>query len=202
LPAKENGYVTFGSLNNFAKVSLATLDLWSEILAATPPSRLILHAPESSCRETALRRLTRHRVAPDRIEFVKQQPWELYLQTWQKIDIALDPFPYCGGITTLDALWMGAPLISLAGRAAVNRSGRSILSNVGLPELAVDTPKQYLEAAISLASDSGRLADLRASLRNRMEQSPLRDAKGFARDVEAAWREMWRRWCRGEKRAT
>jgi predicted O-linked N-acetylglucosamine transferase (SPINDLY family) len=117
------------------------------------------------------------------------------VETLETIDIALDPFPYGGGITTCDAIWMGVPVVSLSGRTSVGRGGRSILSNLGLRDLIAETPQGYVEIALSLAGDMSRLAELRAGLRSRMESSPLRDAKGFARDVEAAFRGLWRNWC-------
>ncbi len=131
----------------------------------------------------------------DRLEFVDKQPWERYLATLQRIDIALDPFPYGGGITTCDALWMGVPVVTLSGQMAVGRGGRSILSNVGLPELIAETAEQYVVIAAKLAGDLSQLMQLRSGLRQRVERSPLRDPAGFARDLEAAYRAMWRRWC-------
>jgi predicted O-linked N-acetylglucosamine transferase (SPINDLY family) len=195
LPALSDGRVTFGCLNIFPKVSTAALDLWLEILRAMPNSRLMLRAPEGFCRTELVARFAQGGVTADRLEFVGTQPWEPYLSTLQRIDIALDPFPYGGGISTCDALWMGIPVVSLIGRTAVGRGGFSILSNIGLPELAVDTPEKYVEIAVALANDIPRLNALHASLRERMERSPLRNPQGFARDVETAYREMWRGWC-------
>ncbi len=187
--------VTFSCLNNFAKVSPAALDLWAAILRAVPRSRLLLQAPAGSCRDDILRRFARHELSFERVEFVGRQPWEQYIQCYQSIDIALDPFPYGGGISTCDALWMGVPVVTLSGHTAVGRAGRSILSNIGLPELIAETPKQYVEIAVALASDLPRLSGLRSTLRERIERSPIRDAARHARDVEAAFREMWRTWC-------
>ncbi len=196
LPALASGSVNFGCLNNFAKVSGPTLELWMEILRAAPDSRLLLHAPVGSARESVLERFERHTITPERVEFVGRQSWEQYLRTLQRIDIALDPFPYGGGISTCDALWMGVPVVTLSGETAVGRGGRSILSTIGLPELIAETRAQYAQIAVSLATDLTRLSELRSSLRDRMERSPLRDAGGFARDMEAVWRDLWRRWCR------
>jgi predicted O-linked N-acetylglucosamine transferase (SPINDLY family) len=194
LPAEGAGFVTFGCLNNFAKVSPAALDLWAEILQATPQSRLLLHAPAGSCREEVVRRFECREVSAERLEFVGAQPWDQYVRCVQRIDIGLDPFPYGGGITTCDALWMGAPVVTLSGKTAVGRGGCSILSNIGLPELMAKTPEQYVQIAVSLAADLSRLNTLHSSLRNRMEASPLRDAKRCARDIEAAYRQMWLAW--------
>jgi protein O-GlcNAc transferase len=186
--------VTFGCLNNFAKVSSASLDLWSRILMATPGSRLILHAPAGHARQDVLDRLTAAGVGADRVEFVAKQPWDTYIRTYQRIDVALDPFPYGGGITTCDALWMGVPVVSLSGKTAVGRGGRSILNNIGLPELVANSPEQYLHIATDLAGDSRRLSNLRHGLRDRMKSSPLMDEAGFTRELEEAYRIMWRAW--------
>ena len=118
-----------------------------------------------------------------------------YLQTYSEIDIALDPFPYAGGITSLDALWMGVPLVTLSGETAVGRGGRSILTNIGLPELIAHSTEQYARIALDLAKDANRLQQLRSGMRERMQASPLLDANGFARDVEAAYRQAWKEKC-------
>ena len=118
-----------------------------------------------------------------------------YFALYRQIDIGLDPFPCNGGTTTCDALWMGVPVVTLAGRTAVGRGGVSVLRNVGLPELIAETPEQYVQIAAALAGDLPRLAELRRTLRERMRASPLMDAPRFARNVEAAYRQMWRKWC-------
>ncbi|HEY2341926.1 MAG TPA: tetratricopeptide repeat protein, partial [Chthoniobacteraceae bacterium] len=194
-PASKGQPMIFGCLNNFAKVSVETLELWIEILRDVPHSRLLLNAQPGPCREAAWEKMRKAGLSTDRLEFVERGKWERYIENLQKIDLALDPFPYGGGISTCDALWMGIPVVSLSGRTAVGRGGRSILTNVGLPELVAETPAQYLEIAVSLARDLPRLSELHSTLRERMECSPLRDARGFARDFEAAFREMWRKWC-------
>ncbi|HUB25240.1 MAG TPA: tetratricopeptide repeat protein, partial [Tepidisphaeraceae bacterium] len=130
-PAQAKGHVTFGCLNKFAKVSPAVQDLWARILAACPNSRMIVNAPPQSCRATLLERFVVRGVGPDRIEFVFKQPYADYMHTYDRIDIALDPFPWGGGITTCDALWMGVPVITLRGRTAVGRGSVSVLCNLG-----------------------------------------------------------------------
>ena len=114
---------------------------------------------------------------------------------YQQIDIALDPFPYGGGTTTCDALWMGVPVVSLTGQTAVGRGGLSILSNVGLAVLVAQDTEEYVRIAAELARDQLRLGKLRSTLRERMQESPLMDAPRFARNVEAAYRGMWQQWC-------
>jgi predicted O-linked N-acetylglucosamine transferase (SPINDLY family) len=129
------------------------------------------------------------------VRFAGRAPAEEYFALYRQIDIALDTFPYGGGTTTCDALWMGVPVVSLVGRTAVGRGGLSILSNVGLPELAARSEEEYVRIAGELAGDLPRLGNLRANLRQRMAQSPLMDAPRFARNIEAAYRQVWRQWC-------
>ena len=195
LPAVEAGHVSFGSLNNFCKVTSPTLAAWARLLQADSESRLLLHAGTGSHREQVRAFLAEQGIAPERVIFVAFKPTAEYFRAYRQIDVALDPFPYGGGTTTCDALWMGVPVVSLAGKTAVGRSGLSILSNIGLPELVARDPEQYVRIAAELAQDLPRLNDLRSTLRERMQSSPLMDAPRFARNIEAAYREMWRRWC-------
>jgi predicted O-linked N-acetylglucosamine transferase (SPINDLY family) len=195
LPALGNGLVTFGCLNNFAKVSEPALETWAQILKAVPNSRLLLSAHPGNHRTRLEERLEQYGIERSRVEFVGFMLPENYFELYQRIDIALDTFPYGGGTTTCDALWMGVPVISLVGATAVGRGGLSILSNIGLPELATRSKEDYVRAAGELANDLPRLGDLRTTLRQRMEQSPLMDAPKFAHNVEAAYRQMWRTWC-------
>jgi predicted O-linked N-acetylglucosamine transferase (SPINDLY family) len=194
-PVEETGPITFGCLNNFGKVARVTLDTWAELLSRVAGSRLLLFAPEGSHREAARQHLARRNVDPQRLEFVPLLHLNEYLLQYNQIDIALDPFPYPGGTTTCDALWMGVPVVSLAGETAVSRAGLSILSTIGLPELVATTTDQYLAIATGLAADASRLPEFRRTLRERMKQSPLMDARGFARDVETAFGRMWATWC-------
>ena len=195
LPALRSGQVTFGCLNNFCKASAATLAAWRCLLEALPESRLILHAHPGRHRDRVRDLLTGPGGGPDRVQFVPRLPTADYFRIYDEIDLALDPFPYGGGTTTCDALWMGVPVVSLAGETAVGRGGLSILSNVGLAELVARDCEQYVQIAAELAGDLPRLARLRATLRQRMQDSPLMDAPRFARHIEAAYRGMWQRWC-------
>jgi len=124
--------------------------------------------------------------------------WE-HLRLYQRIDIGLDPFPYNGTTTTCDALWMGAPVLTLTGKMPASRTGLSLLSSVALGELAASSEEGYAQVAAELAGDLPRLAELRATLRARMQASPLMDAPRFARNVEAAYRGMWLEWCDKEQ---
>ncbi|HVW30119.1 MAG TPA: tetratricopeptide repeat protein [Polyangiaceae bacterium] len=194
-PFSARGSITFGSLNAFRKVSEPALDLWARVLHATPSSRLVLLVPVGDSRARVRRYLGRAGVPESRLVFVDRQPRRQYLETYRTIDIGLDTFPYNGHTTSLDALWMGVPVVSLVGRTAVGRAGLSQATNLGLQELVTATPDEYVEIAARLANDHARLMDLRRGLRERMERSPLMNAPLFARGVEAAYRTFWRTWC-------
>ncbi len=193
LPAVENGHITFGCLNNFCKVNDSVLKLWAQVLTAVDGSRLLLLAPQGSVRRRALDLLEREGVSPDRVSFVARQPRPQYLELFHRIDIGLDTFPYNGHTTSLDGFWQGVPVVTLVGDTPVARAGLSLLINLGLPELVAETRDQFVSIAVALAGDLPRLSTLRATLRDRLQASPLSDAPRFARMVEAAYREMWGR---------
>ena len=188
--------MTLGSLNQLAKVTRPALELWVKILQALPGARLVLQSPPGSHQRTVRDLFEQAGVAADRLEFVARAPRLEYLRRFHNVDLGLDPFPYNGHTSMLDALWMGVPVVTLAGRTCVGRGGVSILSNAGLPELIARTPEQYVDIAVGLAKDRARLVELRAGLRPRMQASPLMDGKQYAADVEAALRRMWQDWCR------
>jgi predicted O-linked N-acetylglucosamine transferase (SPINDLY family) len=160
-----------------------------------PGSRLLLLAPEGIHRQHVLKLLRQEGIAGERIEFVARQAQRMYLELYHRIDLSLDTLPYNGHTTSLDSLWMGVPVVTLVGETVVGRAGLCQLMNLGLPELIASTPEDYVRIASELAGDLPRLAVLRATLRPRMQASPLMDAPGFARDIEAAYRTMWRTWC-------
>jgi predicted O-linked N-acetylglucosamine transferase (SPINDLY family) len=198
LPYTTNGFVTFGCLNNYCKVTSKTLAMWRDLLVQVPDSRLIVHALEGRHRHEALEYFAAGRVDPQRVEFVGQMPLADYLAQYLRIDIVLDPFPYGGGTTTCDALYMGVPVVTLKGDTAVSRGGASILTNLGHCELIAETQDQYVGIAIDMAGDVAKLAELHLTLRKQMERSPLMDAVTFTRDIETAFRTMWMNWC-GER---
>jgi len=200
LPALSAGRITFGCLNNFNKVNEVVLSAWCRLLAELPNARLLLHAKEGSHRQKVRDKLARDGIDPARLEFIGRVPVAEYFRCYHRIDIALDTFPFCGGTTTCDALWMGVPVVSLIGQTTVSRGGLTILTNAGLAELAASTIEDYAKIAKDLAGDLPRLAAMRAGLRQRMLQSPLMDAPRFAHDIEAAFRDMWRRWCDAQAR--
>jgi len=164
-------------------------------LSAVPNSQLLLSAQEGSHRRGTQERLERKGIEANRLRFAKRTPLREYFSIYHGIDIALDTFPYAGGTTTCDALWMGVPTVSLVGRTAVGRGGLSILSNAGVPELVARSEEEYVKIAGELARNLPYLSQMRSTLRQRMKQSPLMDAPKFARNIEGAYRRMWRAWC-------
>jgi predicted O-linked N-acetylglucosamine transferase (SPINDLY family) len=191
----------FGCFNAFVKITPMMFDLWARILSAHESSRIYLKSiglSAPSVRQRIVREFVSRGIGAERLIVAgfMDNPREHYA-AYTRVDIALDTFPYHGTTTTCDALWMGVPVITLAGSAHVSRVGASLLHQVGLDELVADSPERYVELAKNLATDVARLTELRATLRQRMSASPLMDGPGFARDVEAAYREVWRAWCAG-----
>ncbi len=192
LPLHRNGFVTFGSLNNPCKMNDEVIDTWAEILHSVPGSKLTLNVIEQNRRGDRFRDLfAKREIDPARLQFVSLPQRLGYLRQWNEIDIALDPFPYNGHMTSCDALWMGVPVVSLRGETSVGRGGQSLLESLDLTELLALTKKDYIPIAAALAVDVPRLSSLRSTLRQRMLDSPLTDARGFARDVQACYRSMW-----------
>jgi protein O-GlcNAc transferase len=195
LPAIKNEYVTFGCFNKFAKVTPASLKLWARLLSAIPRSRFVIHSPPGDARARVIERFSESGIEPNRIEFVDKKPLVDYFTQFNRIDLALDPFPCSGGTSTCDALWMGVPTVTLRGRTAVGRGSVSILSNLGLTDWIAETPEQYVSIAVNMAVNLQGLAELRTGLRKRMEQSPVMNAAQFAGEMEVAYRGMWENWC-------
>lgn len=199
LPAYENGFVTFGSFNNLTKMTPEVIDLWGEILRLVTGSRLVLKNKALADPST----LSRYRqmfadngIDPERVGLLSYEPsTKGHLALYNRVDIALDPFPYNGTTTTCEALWMGVPVIILRGDRHAGRVGASILHNVGLNDLVAKTTDEYLNIARNLAKDRRKLADLRRKLRKRMAGSPLCNAGEFTKHVEEAYRCMWHAWC-------
>lgn len=200
-PVDSTGHITFGCLNNFCKISSPTIQTWGKLLRLIPESRLVLHAHQGSHRQKLLDHFATEQIAPDRIDFLSFVPLAGYFAAYAQIDIALDPFPYTGGTTTCDALWMDVPVVSLAGQTAVSRGGLSILSNIGLTELIAHSTADYIAIATNLAHDVSNLRHLRTNLRHRMCGSPLMDAAGFSREMGLLYRTAWSKWCSERVRA-
>jgi protein O-GlcNAc transferase len=187
-----NDPITFGCLNNFCKVNDAVLQAWSKVLHATKNSKLILLCPRGNHRNHILEKLSIH---PTRIEFVEFQPREKYLEFYHRIDIGLDTFPYNGHTTTLDALWMNVPIVTLAGDSPISRAGLSLLSNLNLPELIATDRASFIDIAINLARNPSRLATLRSTLREKLKSSPMMNVQAFTRALESSYQTMWHDWC-------
>lgn len=187
LPHNKNGYITFGCFNNTAKLNAGVFDVWATVLTAVPRSRLVLKwrtfIDEGLCASVHAA-FTQRGIAADRVELRPASFHADMLKQYADIDIALDPFPFTGGLTSCEALWMGVPVITWPQSRVVSRQTFALLSVIGLPELAADSANDYVHIAQSLASDVSRLASLRSSLRARMQASPLMDVAGFTRQLE------------------
>jgi predicted O-linked N-acetylglucosamine transferase (SPINDLY family) len=197
-PCLERGYITFGSFNNPAKIGRNVVKVWARILRSVPRSRILLkyRAMDTEVMHTRYQGwFSKEGIARDRVQFAGASPTKEYLEAYGQIDIALDPFPYQGGSTTLDTLLMGVPMVALAGRMPVQRSSSSILKPIGLHEMVTDTPEQYVKAAIFVAGIVGKIPDIRHNVRKAFRSSPVMDEQGFTRDLEAALRDMWQIWC-------
>lgn len=198
LASGAGGRVTFGSFNNLAKVTDPVVALWARVLAAVPGSRLLLKAQqlqEPEGRTEMAARFARHGVAAERLLLEGLVPRAEYLKPLSRLDIALDPFPYPGITTSVECLWMGVPVLTLAGRTFFSRQGVGLLTHAGLPEWIAADEDDYVARAVRHAGDLQALAALRARLRPQVAASPLFDAPRFARHLEAALRGMWQSWC-------
>jgi predicted O-linked N-acetylglucosamine transferase (SPINDLY family) len=198
LPAEKGGCVTFCNFNNPAKITSQVIEVWAKILTRVADSRLVLKYSgmnDSSVVDRFSEICAGYGVDTDRLTFLGRSPHEKLLGEYQKIDIALDPFPYSGGLTTCEALWMGVPVITCPGETFASRHSLSHLSNVGLTETVARDLADYVELASGLANDLPRLAKWRAELRERMAASPLCDGPGFAGNLMNQLRGIWREWC-------
>ena len=198
LPALSRGYVTFGSFNRLSKVLDPVLRAWAEILRALPQSRLVLKdrlLDEASQRTPMLAVLAEEGVAPDRVTFLDYTGRAGHFAALQEIDIALDPFPHGGGMTTLDALWMGVPVVTWPGHTASSRIAAACLTAVGLTDFIARDPASYVQLALAKAADLDALAQLRARLRGQVAQSAVGNLDRYTRAVEAIYRQIWQRWC-------
>jgi predicted O-linked N-acetylglucosamine transferase (SPINDLY family) len=195
LPMVDNGFVTFGSFNAYSKVTTQVLATWARLLHAVPRSRLVILANAApSLIERIAAFFEGAGIGADRLTIADRRPRNRYLELIDRTDIALDPFPFNGHTTTCDALWQGVPVVALAGQTYASRFGSSAHVNLGLRELVSTSPDEYVEIAARLAGDVDKLAHLRFTLRDRMASSALLDFAGFARNLEAAYRQMWTTW--------
>ncbi|MBF0461518.1 MAG: tetratricopeptide repeat protein [Magnetococcales bacterium] len=198
LPACTQGVVTFGCFNNLAKVTDAVVACWAQILMAVPDSRLFCKNAmlgDPAMQRRILERFQHADIAPDRLLLAGYQTRQDHFKSYQRVDIALDPFPYPGVTTSVEALWMGVPVLTKKGDCFLARQGETLLSAAGLPDwIACDTD-DYVAKAIGFANDLPRLATVRAGLRQQVLDSPLFDAPRLANSLTQAWQEMWRIWC-------
>jgi protein O-GlcNAc transferase len=199
-PSLRTGHVTFGSFNAFAKLSPEVLTVWIKILKAVPNANLIMKGKSFSdrtVREEIIDFFNHKEIDNKRIELIHWLPsTREHLEQYNKIDIALDSFPYNGTTTTCEAMWMGVPVITLAGTTHASRVGVSLLSNVGLPEVIAKTYDEYRDIAVNLAADTERLQLLHKKIRLNMMNSPLTDAKQFTLNLEKCYQTMWETWCK------
>ncbi len=194
LPALESGRFTFASFNKLSKYTGEVIALWAQVLKAVPGSRLLLAASGSRGDDRIRQAFERHGVG-GQVEMRPRRGVGDYMKMYHEVDVGLDPFPFTGGVTTCDALWMGVPVISLAGSTCVARQGVSFLSNVGLADWVAQTPEAVVDVARRWAADLPALARLRAGLRDVVQQSPLVDGQRYVRHLERVYRDLWRRWC-------
>jgi predicted O-linked N-acetylglucosamine transferase (SPINDLY family) len=201
LAALRNGYIRFGSFNNLAKISPEVVAVWAKVLGRVRDSRLRLKYKglgDALVRGRYLDLFATCGVDPSRVELTPPSGHAEYLAGYGEIDIALDPFPFGGGITTCDALWMGVPVITCPGETFASRHSLSHLWNAGLRETIAASTEEYVELAVSLAGDLPGLARLRAGLRPRLAASPLCDGERFAGNLMQVLRGAWRQWCQEE----
>jgi predicted O-linked N-acetylglucosamine transferase (SPINDLY family) len=194
-PARGRGYITFGSMNNIAKISDAAVRTWSAVLKAVPGSRLVMTNVATAAADRMRQRFVCCGVEGNRLRLEGRLATGAYRELLAQVDIALDPYPYNGTTTTCEVLWEGIPVVSLKGEASVARSGYALLKLMGLEELVGRSEEEYIAIAANLAGNVAWLERIRRGLRTRMEASALRDEVGFTRGVEAAYRGMWRAWC-------
>ena len=202
LPALERGHVTFGCFNALCKVNPQVVELWSKLLRRVPSARLMLKTwalKEQSTCDRYNRMFEQHGIDPERVDLCPASPRHELLAHYNQIDMTLDPFPYSGGVTTLESLWMGVPVVTLNPDDFAVRHSVSHLSNVGLTKFIAPTKEAYIDTAVSLAEDLPRLARLRASLRQRMATSPVCDSQKFVKNLEQAYRTMWTQWRENSK---
>ena len=194
LPATQSGHATFGSFNNFIKMTQEVLQTWARILQCVPTSTLLLKYRSfeaEKIRTLVLAAFAKHGVQPARIHFLGSDDYHTHLRAYHQVDIALDTFPHNGDTTTCDALWMGVPVVVNTGVNHVGLMGASRLRSVGLEDLVARDNDHYVDIACALANDVPRLEKLRATLRETMKASPLMDAPRFTRNLEAAYENMW-----------
>ncbi len=194
LPALQRGHVTFGCFQRLPKIGDAVLDLWSQVFEALPTARLLLQSHQTGRPiyvEQILARLAAVGIVSDRVTVRGPAPRHAYLESYREVDIVLDTFPYTGGTTTCEALWMGVPTVTLAGDSMIARQGVALLSAAGLADWVADDPAEYVRKAVSFGTDLVSLSTLRSSLRERIQATPLFDVRLFAQRLAEALAGIW-----------
>jgi predicted O-linked N-acetylglucosamine transferase (SPINDLY family) len=190
--------ITFGSFNRLAKVSEEAFNAWARVLLAIPRSRLVLKTGElddRTARDWVASHFTGAGIVAERIVLLGKTPWHEHMAVFNQIDIALDPFPHGGGVTTLEGLMMGVPVVTLRWPTLVGRLSASILTTLGLADWIAETPEQYVEIAIQKAQALPALAALRKELRGIFASSIIGDSHAYVKAVEQQYRQLWREWC-------
>lgn len=198
LPARDNGVITFGSLNMLGKIDEEVIRVWCNILREHPASRMLIFRDElrGKVKDQYFRAFVAQGIDGNRVELVNQSAsGKSHMDVYENIDIALDTFPWNGHTTSCEAMWMGIPVITLYGKSHAGRLCASVLDQVGLSQLIAKTPDDYVRIAVDLAGDIGKLETLRGNLRETMDQSPLCDGKIFTEILEESYRHMWEKWC-------
>jgi predicted O-linked N-acetylglucosamine transferase (SPINDLY family) len=197
-PSLERGWVTFGCFHNPVKVTREVVAVFGRVLRELGGSRLMLKYAtfdDPTLRARYLAWLAEEGVTSDRVDISGQEPLPKFLQLMGQLDVALDPFPYSGETTALHTLWMGVPLVTIEGPTLVQRLSSRVLRVAGLDDWVASSPDEYVRIALGLARDPARRVELRAGLRELLRASPLLDHRGVTRELEAAYRNMWRAWC-------
>jgi predicted O-linked N-acetylglucosamine transferase (SPINDLY family) len=198
LPALSGQGITFGAFNRLAKVSDTVLATWAEILRVVPSSQLVIKAGDlnsDTARQQVLSRFEAQGVTADRIKLIGPSDWSSHMAAYNQIDICLDPFPLGGGITSLEGLRMGVPVVAMHWPTIAGRLSSSILTTLGMTDWIAGNRADYVAIAARMAQDLTKLADLRAGLRARFDKSVLGDTAAYVSAAEQAYRTLWRQWC-------
>lgn len=198
LPAARNTHITFGSFNAVQKISDEVIALWSRVLLATPDSRMILKSKsfeDDEVKDDFIHKFSLYGIPSERLDLRGKTPHAEMLAEYGDVDISLDTFPYNGGATTCEALWMGVPVVTLAGGTPISRQSKSFLHTIGYPEWVAETSDEFVKIATDLAADFSRLSLIRLGLRQKMAESPLCNGRRFTGNLEHAYRRMWEKWC-------
>ncbi|MFM9916047.1 MAG: tetratricopeptide repeat protein [Rhizobacter sp.] len=198
LPMLASGHVTFGSFNRISKLGDKVVATWARVMHGVPGSRMLIgNASDEQVRRSVVERFESHGIAADRLDLRPAVPLNEYLRLHHEVDMILDTWPYTGGTTTNHALWMGVPVLTIMGPSRAHCQAASGMGKMGLPEWIATDPDDFVARALQMVSDPGALAELRSGMRDRWRSAPLRQPTLVARGLEAAARQMWRRWCQG-----